>query len=528
MLRIPASANWNGKLALLGLDAKRSADDVQALSERGYAVGRFGGTPDSLRATLSAAGAQCIRLHGRAPQYILVLCDAPSAHAALRLAVESPDSFNGLIAAGLPDALDEQSTNLAAFAAAGGRIIVFHDPANPSASLAGALRFYQGVERRAGSLPAAAAYARLYLLPNCLESGAGSGAWRTDWLLLAEKWLEQTPPRPPDDPVLWQPNPGVLTADGLFAPALIDPPLVAASRPAYPYPLRAIYKGRGEHRDWRSWYAPSVYRRDNQPPRVDELPKPIEQPPRASLPLRVDTRIGPVAVIGATGRLGLEIVRALQHHGVAVRAIARDARKAAARLPRNTESAIADVRDAAAVEQALRGTRRVVFAASATAGGSGANTPRAVEYEGVRAVAHAARALGLDQVLLVSSAACTQSEHIHNLWGDILVWKYRSEQLLRSSGARYTILRPTGLRASPGGQRGIRFVQGDRIALGEEISRADVASLCVALLSDPAGLSKTFEAYNDDTLVPDGWVGTFDSIRPDIPPQADFDRNTVI
>jgi uncharacterized protein YbjT (DUF2867 family) len=89
---------------------------------------------------------------------------------------------------------------------------------------------------------------------------------------------------------------------------------------------------------------------------------------------------------------------------------------------------------------------------------------------------------GLRRVLRVSSAACTQREHIHNLWGDILLWKMRAEACLRRSGVPYKVLRPIGLRQKPGGLRGIRLVQGDRIAFGEEIAREDVASLCVASL----------------------------------------------
>ena len=282
-------------------------------------------------------------------------------------------------------------------------------------------------------------------------------------------------------------------------------------------PIRPVlYKGRGDRREWQSWYAPGIYRRDGAPPAADELPQPIMQDGVVRSGLNIDQGIGPVAVVGATGRLGLEVLRALRSQGVTVRALARDRDRAAALLPADVDRAIIDVRDAAAFAGALRGIQRVVFAASATAGGAGDNTPRAVEYEAVCTLAAAARSLSLAQVLLVSSAACSQREHIHNLWGDILLWKLRSEEVLRSSGVPYTILRPTGLRAHPGGRRGIRFVQGDRIALGEEISRVDVASLCVALLADPHGLGKTFEAYNDDSLPPGAWVGTFERLRSDV------------
>ena len=333
--------------------------------------------------------------------------------------------------------------------------------------------------------------------------------------MLAEKWLEQRPPRPPDDPVLWRLTAQAAPVAGLFAPAPVEPRLIAETRPVYPYPLRVLYKGRGDRREWQSWYAPGIYRRDGAPPAADELPQPIMQDGVVRSGLNIDQGIGPVAVVGATGRLGLEVLRALRSQGVTVRALARDRDRAAALLPADVDRAIIDVRDAAAFAGALRGIQRVVFAASATAGGAGDNTPRAVEYEAVCTLAAAARSLSLAQVLLVSSAACSQREHIHNLWGDILLWKLRSEEVLRSSGVPYTILRPTGLRAHPGGRRGIRFVQGDRIALGEEISRVDVASLCVALLADPHGLGKTFEAYNDDSLPPGAWVGTFERLRSD-------------
>lgn len=516
MLSLPRGAEWNGKLAWVLLDAGRAAAESACLVARGYACGRGAADAAHLAAALAAAIEQLRAWQGRAPAHVVVLADAPRALAALQLAATAPRHFNCLIAAGVPAGAAGVAPDLAAYAEAGGRLILFHDPVAPESSLDAAIGLQAALERRAGSLAAAAAFARLFILPAPDDGGeAGRGGWRTDWLVLAEKWLEQRPPRPPDDPVLWR-----LTAEappvlGLFAPGPIEPASIAETRPAYPYPLRVLYKGRGERADWRSWYAPGIYRRDLAPPAEDELPQPIAQDPSVRAALQIDPAVGPVAVVGATGRLGLEIVQALRSHGVSVRALARDRDRAAALLPHDVDRVIVDIRDAEAFCAALRGTQRVVFAASATAGGTGDNTPRAVEYDAVCTLAEAARSLALAQVLLVSSAACTQREHIHNLWGDILLWKLRSEDVLRSSGVPYTVLRPTGLRAHAGGRRGIRLIQGDRIALGEEIARADVASLCVALLGDPHALGKTFEAYNDDSLPPGSWVGTFQRLQAD-------------
>jgi uncharacterized protein YbjT (DUF2867 family) len=516
MLSLPAATTWNGKLALVSVSGERGVVELQLLAARGYVCCACAAEPSAIDAVLAAATDQILRWSGRPPTAVIVLGDPAGARAALQAAAERARRFDCLIAAGLPAATPPLDPDLARFAATGGRLILFHDPHANDACLVSALQFHDRLEQRAGSLAAVAAFARLFILPAA-EHGTsdGAGGWRTDWLLLAEKWLDQRPPRPPDDPVLWRLHAQAPPVAGMFAPAAVDAAAIAESRPVYPHPLRALYKGRGEQRDWRSWYAPGIYRRDPGPPLPDELPQPVPQDPMQRKSLQVAPRIGPVAVVGATGRLGLELVQALRSHGVPVRALARDAGKAARLLPSDVERLIVDVRDAAGFERALRGVRRVVFAASATAGGEGYNTPHAVEYEAVRTLAAAARSLSLEQVLLVSSAACTQLEHIHNLWGDILLWKQRSEQWLRSSGVPYSVLRPTGLRAHPGGQRGIRFVQGDRIALGEEISRADVASLCVGMLSDPQALGKTLEAYNDDSLPPGSWVGTFGSLAPD-------------
>jgi uncharacterized protein YbjT (DUF2867 family) len=190
-------------------------------------------------------------------------------------------------------------------------------------------------------------------------------------------------------------------------------------------------------------------------------------------------------------------------------------------LPATTEVVVADVRDADQVRRAVHGARTLVFAASATAGGEGTNTPETVEYAGGLNAIAAAKAEGLAHFVLVSSLCTTQKEHVHNLWGGILEWKRRSELALRASGVPYTIIRPGGLRPAPGmpafepGTRGIRFAQGDRVAFGEEIHRADCAQVLAALVGSAAAIGKTFELWNDDSVPPGAWVGTFDAISRD-------------
>ncbi|MFO1426893.1 MAG: NAD(P)H-binding protein [Steroidobacteraceae bacterium] len=203
-------------------------------------------------------------------------------------------------------------------------------------------------------------------------------------------------------------------------------------------------------------------------------------------------------VIGATGRLGRLIVGELHARGDAVRGLARDAARAGAAFPGGVEIAVGDLRDPASLAAALADVSHVVFAASASGGGVGENTPENVDYGGVAALLRVLGERRLRQFLLISSAAVTQRLHPHNLWKDILLWKFRSEELLRASGQPYTILRPCGLRSYPGGARSIQCAQGDHFAFGYVIARDDAARVCAAAVAAPAALRKTFEAYNDD------------------------------
>ena len=97
----------------------------------------------------------------------------------------------------------------------------------------------------------------------------------------------------------------------------------------------------------------------------------------------------------------------------------------------------------------------------------------------------------------------TQREHPNNLRSDLLLWKFRSEELLRASGQPYTILRPGGMRGYPGGARSIQLAQDDRFALGYVIARDDAAKVCAAAVGSAAVLNRTFEAYNDDSPAAD-------------------------
>lgn len=223
-----------------------------------------------------------------------------------------------------------------------------------------------------------------------------------------------------------------------------------------------------------------------------------------------------VLVIGATGRTGALIVDRLLEQNFSVRALARDAKKANSTLPADVEIFTGNVRDISAVTAAIEGVAKIIFCATAAAGGSSGNTPDVVDYGGVVAAVTAAQSVHVQHFVLISSAATTQPEHPHNvMFKRILKWKFKGEQYLRNSGLTYSVIRPLGLRDYDGNVKGIRFVQGDRIACGEEIARADVAALCVAVLGVEQAFNKTFEAYNDARIEPGIQQAAFADLRLD-------------
>src|SRR5262249_12486634 len=106
--------------------------------------------------------------------------------------------------------------------------------------------YYETVERTMGGAAATRSFARLFLLPGVGHGGSGGvGAGTLDYLSALEAWVEdgKTPDRLVaahlKEPQSW-------TLDHPFP---LDPDEVQFTRPVYPYPLRAKYKGSGDPND---------------------------------------------------------------------------------------------------------------------------------------------------------------------------------------------------------------------------------------------------------------------------------------
>ncbi|MGF1492678.1 MAG: CIA30 family protein [Microcoleaceae cyanobacterium] len=109
----------------------------------------------------------------------------------------------------------------------------------------------------------------------------------------------------------------------------------------------------------------------------------------------------------------------------------------------------------------------------------------------------------LPQFVMVSSAGVTRpgkpgldleeeppAVRMNDQLGGILTWKLRGEDVVRSSGIPYTIVRPCALTEESGGQS-LMVDQGDTIK--GKVSREDIAELCIQALNQPEARNTTFE-----------------------------------
>ncbi len=234
--------------------------------------------------------------------------------------------------------------------------------------------------------------------------------------------------------------------------------------------------------------------------------------PQALLPAQQDTV---VLVAGASGDTGQHIVRRLLDEGYQVRPLTTNAFSARERTGLDIEWVEADVRDQAQVVSVMEGVDYVISSIGSR-DWRGPNSPRYVDFGGVRNLVDAARGAGVEHFVLISSAAAgPHRDHRESpRLGYVLYWKTRGEAHLRASGLDYTIIGPGGLVNGPAARSGIRLSSRVEYRRGL-IARADVARLAVASLTVPFARNKSFAVVNDDELGPDDWVDDLRALAPD-------------
>lgn len=193
-----------------------------------------------------------------------------------------------------------------------------------------------------------------------------------------------------------------------------------------------------------------------------------------------------LAVFGATGGTGSQVVKQALAAGHQVTALARDPGKLGFTDPNLTVIA-GSVLDAAPVQQTLQGADAVVVSL-----GNTANNPDYVVSQGTQVILEAMKALGQPRrIVVVSSLGVGESKDQVPFAFKMLMKtalkkpmedKERQEALVKASGLDWTIVRPGGLTNGPAtGQ--YKSGLDPKISAGQ-VSRADVAAFVLQQLSD--------------------------------------------
>jgi len=145
-----------------------------------------------------------------------------------------------------------------------------------------------------------------------------------------------------------------------------------------------------------------------------------------------------ILIAGGTGTLGTQVVHRLNERGMNVRVLTRDAEHAQHLGSAKVEIVTGDLRDARAVARAVAGAETVINAVQAGFGATNGSSPKSVDGQGSSNLLAAAKANGVQHVVLVSIYDVAPG-HPLELWR----MKYRGEQELQASGLAWTIVRST-------------------------------------------------------------------------------------
>jgi len=120
--------------------------------------------------------------------------------------------------------LNATDTNLDAFKAHGGKLILWHGWSDPALTALGSIRYYEGVQAHDAR---SADYVRLFMMPGVLHCAGGPGPDTADWTAALTDWVENG--KAPERVVAKKMSAGAVTR----------------TRPLCAYPQKAVYKGFG-------------------------------------------------------------------------------------------------------------------------------------------------------------------------------------------------------------------------------------------------------------------------------------------
>jgi len=206
-----------------------------------------------------------------------------------------------------------------------------------------------------------------------------------------------------------------------------------------------------------------------------------------------------VAVAGGHGKIALRLLRLLAERGDRARGLIRNLEHAKDLEEAGATPVGADLEnlDADAIGRSIAGVDAVVFAAGAGPG-SGPARKRTLDYGGAVKLINACQMNDIRRYLMVSAMGVRDPGARGSEMTPYYEAKLEADKALVSSGLDYTIVRPGRLTNDPGTRR---IEAAERLELGGEIPRDDVAATLLACLDEPTTIGKSFDLLGGETPI---------------------------
>lgn len=209
-----------------------------------------------------------------------------------------------------------------------------------------------------------------------------------------------------------------------------------------------------------------------------------------------------VAIVGGHGKIARELSGLLSARGDTPLGVIRNPEHAEDVGRLGAEAAVVDLEQSAPteLERAFAGADAVVFAAGAGPDGR-VDRKQAVDLEGSRKSVAAATRAGVPRFVQISAISADRpvAEDASDVWRAYIAAKRDADAHLRASSLAWTILRPGRLTDDPANGTVTLRDEVER----DEIPRADVAALIVAVLDEPGSVGKQWEVVRGPEPIAD-------------------------
>jgi uncharacterized protein YbjT (DUF2867 family) len=211
-----------------------------------------------------------------------------------------------------------------------------------------------------------------------------------------------------------------------------------------------------------------------------------------------------VVIAGGHGQIARRLASLLTARGDTVRGLIRNPGHAAAVHATGADPVVCDLESASAgaLAEAIEGAGAVVFAAGAGPG-SGAERKLTVDRDGAIKLLDAARAVGAQRYVIVSSIGAERPPAGNDVFSVYLRAKAQADAAVAASDRAWTIVRPGRLTVEPGNGR----VRVQAEPFRGEVPRDDVAAVLAAVLAEPRAAGATLYVSGGEDPVEQALAG---------------------